>query len=149
MLSFKIFLLKFRINLVFQLKFYAMTMHESMSLPFQEFMASQGIIHQFSCAYIPQQNGVAKRKNRHLIETAWTMLIHHNVPLHSWGDAVLTACYLINRMPSFCKIRILILFCSQVNHLTLSLHVCLGALIFAHNHTLGKNKPHPKSIVSS
>ena len=63
-------------------------------------MTSRGIIHQSSCAYTPQQNSVAERKNRHLIETARTMLIHHNVPLHFWGDAVLTAGYLINRMPS-------------------------------------------------
>jgi len=63
-------------------------------------MASKGIIHQSSCAHTPQQNGVAERKNRHLIETARTLLIHMNVPLYLWGDAVLTACYLINRMPS-------------------------------------------------
>jgi len=63
-------------------------------------MLSQGITHQTSCAYTPQQNGVAERKNMHLIETARTLLIHHHVPLRFWGDAVLTACYLINRMPS-------------------------------------------------
>ncbi|RVW65371.1 Retrovirus-related Pol polyprotein from transposon RE2 [Vitis vinifera] len=59
-----------------------------------------GILHQSSCAHTPQQNGVAERKNRHLIETARTFLLHSNVPFRFWGDAVLTACYLINRMPS-------------------------------------------------
>jgi len=43
---------------------------------------------------------VAERKNRNLIETTRTLLIHGAVPSHFWGDAVLTACYLINRMPS-------------------------------------------------
>ncbi|RVW98628.1 Retrovirus-related Pol polyprotein from transposon TNT 1-94 [Vitis vinifera] len=56
--------------------------------------------HQSSCAHTPQQNGVAERKNRHLVETARTILLHSNVPFRFWGDAVLTACYLINRMPS-------------------------------------------------
>ncbi|RVW88023.1 hypothetical protein CK203_044450 [Vitis vinifera] len=50
-----------------------------------------------SCAHTPQQNGVAERKNRHLVETARTILLHSNVPFRFWGDAVLTACYLINR----------------------------------------------------
>ena len=39
-------------------------------------------------------------KNRHIVETACTLLIQANVPLRFWGDAVLTSCYLINRMPS-------------------------------------------------
>ena len=63
-------------------------------------MSSNGILHQTSCAYTPQQNGVAKRKTRHLIETIRTLLLRSNVPFRYWGDAVLMACYLINRMPS-------------------------------------------------
>ncbi|RVX01548.1 Retrovirus-related Pol polyprotein from transposon RE1 [Vitis vinifera] len=68
--------------------------------PFTSFMSHHGILHQSSCAHTPQQNGVAERKNRHLVETARTILLHSNVPFRFWGDAVLTACYLINRMPS-------------------------------------------------
>ncbi|RVX02837.1 Retrovirus-related Pol polyprotein from transposon TNT 1-94 [Vitis vinifera] len=66
---------------------------------FTSFMSHNGILHQSSCAHTPQQNGVAERKNRHLVETAHTILLHSNVPFHFWGDVVLTACYLINRMP--------------------------------------------------
>ena len=73
---------------------------EYFSAPFISFMSQHGILHQSSCAHIPQQNGVAERKNRHLIETARTLLLHYHVPFRFWGDAVLTACYLINRMPS-------------------------------------------------
>jgi len=58
-------------------------------------MASHGILHQTSSAYTPQQNSVAERKNRHLMETTRTLLIHGEVPEHFWGDAILTACYLI------------------------------------------------------
>lgn len=73
---------------------------EYLSHSFKAFMASHGILHQTSCAYTPQQNGVAERKNRHLIETTRTLLLHGHVPQTFWGDALLTACYLINRMSS-------------------------------------------------
>ena len=63
-------------------------------------MSSRGILHQFSCAYTPQQNGVAERKNRHLVEIARTLLLHHKVPQRFLGDATLATCYLINRMLS-------------------------------------------------
>ncbi|RVW32397.1 Retrovirus-related Pol polyprotein from transposon TNT 1-94 [Vitis vinifera] len=73
---------------------------EYFSAQFTSFMSHHGILHQSSCAHTPQQNGVAERKNRHLVETARTLLLHSHVPFRFWGDAVLTACYLINRMPS-------------------------------------------------
>ena len=74
---------------------------EYFSMPFSSFMSSHEILHQSSCAYTPQQNGVAERKNHHLVETTRTLLLHHKVPQRFWGDAILAACYLINRMPSF------------------------------------------------
>ena len=72
---------------------------EYFSAPFISFMSQHGILHQSSCAHNNQQNRVAERKNRHLIETARTLL-HYHVPFRFWGDVVLIACYLINRMPS-------------------------------------------------
>ena len=63
-------------------------------------MSSHGIIHQSSCAYSPQQNGVAGLKNCHLVEIARSLLLHHKVPQRLWGDAILAARYLINRIPS-------------------------------------------------
>ena len=64
---------------------------EYFSTPFSSFMSSHGILHQSSCAYTPQQNGLAKRKNPHLVETARTLLLHHKVPQRFWGDAILAA----------------------------------------------------------
>ena len=53
---------------------------EYFSMPFSSFMSSHGILHQSSYAYTPQQNGVAERKNRHLVETTRTLLFHLKVP---------------------------------------------------------------------
>ena len=64
------------------------------------FCADHGIIHQTNCPHTSQQNGVAERKHRHLLDVARTLLFHMQVPKHFWGDAVLTACHLINHMPS-------------------------------------------------
>ncbi|KAL1224867.1 Retrovirus-related Pol polyprotein from transposon RE1 [Cardamine amara subsp. amara] len=57
-------------------------------------------MHQTSCPYTPQQNGVAERKNRHLMEVARSMMFNTNVPRRFWSDDVTTACYLINRIPT-------------------------------------------------
>ncbi|KAK8956812.1 hypothetical protein KSP39_PZI000126 [Platanthera zijinensis] len=59
-----------------------------------------GIIHQTSCAYTPQQNGVAERKNRHLLDVTRSLMLQMHVPKHYWNFAVSTACFLINRLPS-------------------------------------------------
>ena len=53
---------------------------EYLSGPFSSFMSSHGILHQSSCTYTPQHNGVAERKNCHLVETAHTLLLYHKVP---------------------------------------------------------------------
>ena len=74
---------------------------EYLSAPISTFLSSHGILHQSSYAHTPQQNRVAECKNGHLVETARTLLLHHIVPQRFWGDAILTAFYLINRMPSF------------------------------------------------
>ena len=53
---------------------------EYFSTPLSSFMSSHEILHQLSYAYTPQQNGVVEHKNRHLVETARTLLLHHKVP---------------------------------------------------------------------
>jgi histone deacetylase 1/2 len=59
-----------------------------------------GISHRVSCPHTSQQNGIAKRKHRHLVETGLALLAHSSLPLRFWDEAFLTACYLINRMPT-------------------------------------------------
>ncbi|KAI3827765.1 hypothetical protein L1987_01848 [Smallanthus sonchifolius] len=58
----------------------------------------KGIRHEFCAPYTPQQNGVAERKNRTLIETARTMLSDANLPVTFWAEAVNTACHVLNRV---------------------------------------------------
>jgi len=101
-------------------------------------MASHDILHQTSCVYTSQQNGVVEHKNRHLIETTRTLLIHGLVPQSFWGDVVLTTCYLINRMSSSVldnKIPHSILFPHELLH-PLPLKV-FGSTCFVHNFSLG------------
>ncbi|GJY06732.1 ribonuclease H-like domain-containing protein [Tanacetum coccineum] len=52
----------------------------------------------YSNAKTPQQNGVAERKNRTLIEAARTMLADSKLPTMFWTEAVSTACYVLNRV---------------------------------------------------
>ena len=59
-----------------------------------------GISHRVSCPHTSQQNGIAERKHRHLVETGLALLAHSSLPLRFWDEAFLTACYLINRMPT-------------------------------------------------
>ncbi|GJX31611.1 putative ribonuclease H-like domain-containing protein [Tanacetum coccineum] len=63
-----------------------------------EFCEQKGIKREFSIARTPQQNGVAKRRNRTLIEAARTMLADSKLPTTFWAEAVNTACYVQNRV---------------------------------------------------
>lgn len=67
---------------------------------FFELLAYDGTIHQTSCIDTPQQNGVAERKHRHIMETACSLLLSTSVPSEFWGEAVLTVVHGINRTPS-------------------------------------------------
>ncbi|KAJ9689557.1 hypothetical protein PVL29_014974 [Vitis rotundifolia] len=62
-------------------------------------MSHNGILHQKSCVDTPQ-NGVAERKNRHLLETAHALMFQMKDPKQFWVDAVSITCFLINRMPT-------------------------------------------------
>jgi hypothetical protein len=57
------------------------------------------IIHETSIAYTPQQNGVAKRKNRTLVEMVNALLCNSGLNKSFWGEALVTACYILNRIP--------------------------------------------------
>jgi hypothetical protein len=56
----------------------------------------EGIKHEFSSLYTPQQNGVVERKNITLLDMARTMLDEYKTPDRFWVEAINTACYSIN-----------------------------------------------------
>ncbi|GJW98685.1 retrovirus-related pol polyprotein from transposon TNT 1-94, partial [Tanacetum coccineum] len=67
--------------------------------PFAELCAKHGIRHEFTAPYSPQQNGIAERKNRTLKEMVNAMLISSGLSQDMWGEAILTATYLLNKIP--------------------------------------------------
>nr|AEJ07899.1 Opie3 putative pol protein [Zea mays subsp. mexicana] len=71
---------------------------EFKNLQVEEFLEEEGIKHEFSAPYTPQQNGVVERKNRTLIDMARTMLGEFKTPECFWTEAVNTACHAINRV---------------------------------------------------
>ncbi|RVW62390.1 Retrovirus-related Pol polyprotein from transposon TNT 1-94 [Vitis vinifera] len=73
---------------------------EYQSSDLQKYLEGHGIIHQTTCSNTPQQNGVAERKNRHLLEVVRASLIAAKTPISYWGEAITSAAYLINRVPS-------------------------------------------------
>jgi transposase InsO family protein len=64
----------------------------------EEFLDEEGIGHEFSVPYTPQQNGIVERKNRTLIEAARTMLDEYKISDQFWVEAINTACHAINRL---------------------------------------------------
>lgn len=78
-------------------EFYDLILEEN-TCPRNSLLISRGTVHQRSCAYTP---GIAERKNRYLLETVRAaMMFGMNVPRLGRSCVVLTATYLINRIPS-------------------------------------------------
>ncbi|KAL2242583.1 UNVERIFIED_CONTAM: Retrovirus-related Pol polyprotein from transposon TNT 1-94 [Sesamum indicum] len=67
---------------------------------FSEMCDKFGIRRHKTNPYTPQQNGVAERMNRTLLDKVRCLLISSGLPKTFWGEAVLTAAHLINMSPS-------------------------------------------------
>jgi len=69
---------------------------EFTSKEFDNYCKKDGIERHKTTVYTPQQNGVAERMNRTLLERARSMLSNANLQQELWGEALLTACFLVN-----------------------------------------------------
>ena len=67
--------------------------------PFNAFCREHGIVHQTTAPYSPQSNGVAEHKNRTLKEMMKAMLGESGLAQNMWGEALLTANYILNKIP--------------------------------------------------
>jgi len=67
---------------------------------FLDYCKQHGIKRELTARYTPQQNGVAERKNRTIMEMALSMLQSKNLPKQFWDEAVNTAIYILNRPPT-------------------------------------------------
>nr|GEX44162.1 Gag-pre-integrase domain, Gag-polypeptide of LTR copia-type [Tanacetum cinerariifolium] len=65
-----------------------------------EFYNEKEILLESTCPHTPQQNGVVERKHRQLIKTARALRIGANLPKRFWGECILTAAHVINRLLS-------------------------------------------------
>ena len=68
--------------------------------PFDNFCANEGIARHRTVRMTLQQNGLAERMNRTLMERVRCMLIQSKLPKTLWAEILLTACYLVNLSPS-------------------------------------------------
>jgi transposase InsO family protein len=70
------------------------------SLDFRKYCEDNGIKRQLTAAYTPQQNGIAERKNRTIMDMVRSMLACREVPKEFWPEAVNWAIYILNRSPT-------------------------------------------------
>ena len=73
---------------------------EYLSDLFKAYCDEKGIARQLSILYMLQQNGVAERRNRTLLDMVRSMMAQANLPISFWGDTLMTATYILNRVPS-------------------------------------------------
>nr|GEV82523.1 integrase, catalytic core [Tanacetum cinerariifolium] len=64
------------------------------------FYEKNRILLETTCPHTPQQNAIVERKHRHMLETARALRFEANIPKRLWGECILTAAYIINRLPS-------------------------------------------------
>ena len=117
-----------------------------MSKDFQAYLTSKGIEHQLTIPHSPQQNGVAERLNRTLMESARAMLSHSNLPNKFWAEAVATAAYLRNRTTTSANEEQLTPFEKWYGHKPNISHLrVFGCAAYSHVASTERRKPDKKA----
>jgi len=73
---------------------------EYLSDMFKWYCEEKGITRYLTIPYTSQQNDVAERRNRTLLDMVRSMMAQAILPISFWGDALLTATYILNRVPN-------------------------------------------------
>lgn len=77
---------------------------EYVNAEMKNFLKSEGIKHELTAVYVPQQNGTAERLNRTLMEKTRCLLKESGLPNYFWGEALRTANRIKNHVPTkICK----------------------------------------------
>ena len=71
-----------------------------MDFEFIDYLIENGIVSQLSALGDPQQNGVAERRNRTLLDMMRSMISYSSLPMNFWGYAINTAVNILNVVPS-------------------------------------------------
>ncbi|GJX34467.1 retrovirus-related pol polyprotein from transposon TNT 1-94, partial [Tanacetum coccineum] len=103
-----------------------------------EFCREKGIKREYSVARTPQQNGVAERKNRTLIEAARTMLADSKLPTTFWAEAVSTACYVYKEVlnPAYLLNKIKIVLSCQFGRMLHTLMMLYSNLLLMYKYKI-------------
>ena len=122
-----------------------------LNISLSNFLTSEGMRHETSCPYTPQQNGLAERKIDDIVDKAHSLLIHAHAPLNLWGFSVMTVVHLINRLPSTTlnlqsPINILEDLYPTVRLKTDLSAKIFGCVAYVHNPTYKKNKLSHKAL---
>ena len=116
----------------------------------KQFINAHGLIHQTTCPNTPQQNGVAERKNRTLLEITRPLMFESRVPASYWPEAHATATYLTNRLPTKALHFQTPLDTLKTHHEVSSLHSLpprvFGCVVYAHLSTRTRNKLKPRAV---
>jgi hypothetical protein len=73
---------------------------EFTSAEFASYCANEGIQRHFITPYSPQQNGVVERRNHTVVAMARALLKQRGMSARFWGEAVMTAVYILYRSPT-------------------------------------------------
>ncbi|XP_019177751.1 PREDICTED: uncharacterized protein LOC109172955 [Ipomoea nil] len=104
------------------------------------FCNDKGVVHQRSCVYTPQQNGIAERKHQHILNVAMALRFQSGLSMEFCGHCVLHASYLINRLPTATvgnKTPFEMLFGKDVNYDQMK---AFGCLCYGSTISQGRNK---------
>ncbi|KAJ4776116.1 hypothetical protein LUZ62_060373 [Rhynchospora pubera] len=102
------------------------------------------IVHQMTCPYTPEQNGVSERKHRHIVELSIAIMSRACIPNSFWDEIFSSVVYLINRL-SNCNDNIpySLLYNKQPDYSSLRI---LGCLCFPYTRPYNKNKLEPRAL---